>query len=350
MRHSRKANDTPQDKSAGDFRLNYPLNILNREKTPLKLITASSYFLLLLIIWFLDRCTGPAMGFSIFYAIPIALISWNLGLFWGCALSLIGCLAWAQASPGGPFIVWNAFMRLCYFLIVVLLLRQIKISVKQTAARNEARGMSRFKSNFIEMTNLQVGRALKCIVDATRALDELELSQDQGSLRRQCQSQLSAASGFIQGLLATTSSLYNIDSNDFSLELRRGWPDELVRDTLLLLEPLIAGNDVEITTKNTKTNIQLKGDQETLAIVMKDSLLSAIKLSEEGKTINIRLNMGAGNPSHLLISTGANHPGAAFRNSFGVRIEIIRKVFAAGNSSARETLFPLRLDSWSDFK
>lgn len=305
-------------------------------------------FFLLFLVWALDIVTGPELAFSIFYIIPIALVAWRQGTPWGCAISFIGSLAWMQANWGKTYMYWDTVMRLGYFIIAVLLLRQIKISINEKISRHQSQGLSQFKSNFIQMTNLQFGAALKRIRETTATLKDLEPGRDQDAARKQCHAQLDEASGFIRGLLATTSQLQEVDSNDFSVDLRRPRPDALVRDALLLLEPLLSGNDVEISMKSPKTQIQVKGDQETLAMVMKDSILNAIKSSGANKTINIRLSAEKGNTSHLSISTGTADPDAVLQDSLGIRIQVIRRIFDVGGPSGAEPLLSLRLTNWKD--
>ncbi|HEX7022542.1 MAG TPA: ATP-binding protein [Trueperaceae bacterium] len=84
--------------------------------------------LLVLLVGLLDFLTGADLSFSLFYLLPIALATRQLGRFWGLALSVVSALAWfwADAAAGlhplGPLPFWNALVRLTFFVICVLFL------------------------------------------------------------------------------------------------------------------------------------------------------------------------------------------------------------------------------------
>lgn len=84
-------------------------------------------------IFALDVKTGYEISFSIFYLLPIALVTWNAGKTKGIIFSVMGSAAWLLADwlsghvPSNPlFPVWNALVRLGFFLVTVLLLARLK--------------------------------------------------------------------------------------------------------------------------------------------------------------------------------------------------------------------------------
>jgi len=92
--------------------------------------TLVSSFCLVGIVGVLDYVTGFEISFSIFYLIPILIISWNVGKRAGFGFSLLCAFVWLAADikshaythPLIPY--WNAFVRFCFFYTVVLLVRQ----------------------------------------------------------------------------------------------------------------------------------------------------------------------------------------------------------------------------------
>ena len=76
-----------------------------------------------------DYLTGYEISFSLFYLIPIALLSWFAGRCFGIAASVISAFVWylAEISAGKSYshqviYLWNSTVRFSFFIIVTLLL------------------------------------------------------------------------------------------------------------------------------------------------------------------------------------------------------------------------------------
>src|SRR5512140_496451 len=81
------------------------------------------------LIGAIDVLTGPELALSLFYLIPIMLITWFAGRFAGLAIGVASATAWFladdlggqhYATPGMRF--WNAAIRFGFFVVVTLLL------------------------------------------------------------------------------------------------------------------------------------------------------------------------------------------------------------------------------------
>ncbi len=86
-----------------------------------------------LIVGAADHVTGPQIGLTIFYLIPVMFTTWFSGLWIGMAMSLVCGLTWLTANAfwqtdnGIPaYTYWNAASRTGMFLIVALLLSKFK--------------------------------------------------------------------------------------------------------------------------------------------------------------------------------------------------------------------------------
>lgn len=104
--------------------------------------------LLFVVIGAIDFFTGDKISFSIFYLIPIAYAALYADRNYGIVFSFIGAAIWLAIDTsnyfdGGhtlePVLLWNAFVRLGFFLIVVFLLGEIKKYEKQLQIIVEAR-------------------------------------------------------------------------------------------------------------------------------------------------------------------------------------------------------------------
>jgi len=98
---------------------------------------ALCYFLVL-VFGFLDYLSGPTVSFSVLYLIPIALATWKVGWPNGIALAaasaavcltgdLVRSLPYSHQTV--PYL--NAVMRFCLFLMVVLLVFQVRTANKR---------------------------------------------------------------------------------------------------------------------------------------------------------------------------------------------------------------------------
>jgi signal transduction histidine kinase len=83
-------------------------------------------------IWLVDISTGPDLGFAIFYLIPIGLASWWLGRASAVIMALLSTVGWMSADliahPNAAVSagVWNGLTRAAIFLMLALLIDQVR--------------------------------------------------------------------------------------------------------------------------------------------------------------------------------------------------------------------------------
>jgi signal transduction histidine kinase len=97
-------------------------------------------------IWLVDISTGPDFGFAIFYLVPIGLASWWLGRGSAVVMALLSTIAWIWADllarPSVLFSasVWNGLTRAAIFLMLALLIDQVRrerIALRSVDAHRE---------------------------------------------------------------------------------------------------------------------------------------------------------------------------------------------------------------------
>ena len=81
----------------------------------------------------LNYLTGPWVSFSIFYLIPVSIVTWFVNRWAGILISiasvitwLIADLVWKMSYPNSAIPYWNAAMRLVLFLIVVFFMSEFR--------------------------------------------------------------------------------------------------------------------------------------------------------------------------------------------------------------------------------
>lgn len=119
------------------------------------------------IIGVVDYLLGFELSTSVFYVLPIALVTWLTNQRLGLLMSLISAFVWFVADIASghyyshPLIpVWNTLIRLAFFVIITLLLATIKKSAeleKELARTDNLTGAvnSRF---FYDLAQMEIDR------------------------------------------------------------------------------------------------------------------------------------------------------------------------------------------------
>ncbi|MFO1316568.1 MAG: GGDEF domain-containing protein [Burkholderiales bacterium] len=95
----------------------------------------------------IDLLTGYEVSMSLFYLVPVGMVAWYAGRRAGVAVAAVSCFAWyfADLAAGHQYAhpaiaIWNALVRLGYFLVASLLLSALRASLaaQQHLARTDA--------------------------------------------------------------------------------------------------------------------------------------------------------------------------------------------------------------------
>ncbi len=120
------------------------------------------------VLGWLDVATGAELSFSIFYLLPVSLGAWALGIRSAAALSVVAAVVWYAADRAGGtdysselIPVWNAGIRMGYFLLFSLLLSRIRILLERerTTARSDPLTGLLNRRAWEELANGEVERA-----------------------------------------------------------------------------------------------------------------------------------------------------------------------------------------------
>jgi len=103
-----------------------------------KLFYVTVGFVLIAIIGTLDFLTGYELSFSVFYVIPIFLVTWFAGRKLGIMTSIVSAFVWfvADIVAAHPYShalipVWNSLIRLTFFLVITYLFSSLKNSTER---------------------------------------------------------------------------------------------------------------------------------------------------------------------------------------------------------------------------
>jgi diguanylate cyclase (GGDEF)-like protein len=93
------------------------------------------------LIGAVDHLTGDEISVSVFYLLPVTLVTWRLLLHAGISMAVLSAAVWlgvdvaTQVRPIHPAIhLWNSLVRLGFFVIVASLLDRIRSGYREAAA------------------------------------------------------------------------------------------------------------------------------------------------------------------------------------------------------------------------
>jgi diguanylate cyclase (GGDEF)-like protein len=131
-------------------------------------ILAAGWFLVILV-GVVDYITGNGFELDIFYLLPIFVVTWFSNYKAGTATAVFAALVWllvGKTVPGEVFqtwtmSIWNAFIELGFFLIIVGLLSRLKREMRKLGelARKDALTGIANRRSFYEAAEAEMNRS-----------------------------------------------------------------------------------------------------------------------------------------------------------------------------------------------
>ncbi|MBU2464428.1 MAG: GGDEF domain-containing protein [Candidatus Edwardsbacteria bacterium] len=124
--------------------------------------------LLVIALGAIDYHTGPEWSFSSFYLLPIALVTWCVGLRWGLFISAVSGLTWLAADMAAGHIYthlltpyWNMLVRLSSFVVVTYALSELRkvLDKEKNYARQDFLTGAANSRNFMETAQAELQKA-----------------------------------------------------------------------------------------------------------------------------------------------------------------------------------------------
>jgi diguanylate cyclase (GGDEF)-like protein len=123
--------------------------------------------LLVIGVGIADYATGNELSVSVFYLIPIVLVTWFAGRNAGLGISVISAIMWfiadalgAQPQSNSMVRYWNAAVHLSFFVIVTLLLPALKAAEREklVARVDDLTGIAN-RRQFFEVLQTELNRS-----------------------------------------------------------------------------------------------------------------------------------------------------------------------------------------------
>jgi diguanylate cyclase (GGDEF)-like protein len=123
---------------------------------------------MVLLVGILNHMAGPEISSTIFYLIPIVLVTWFTRRSIGFIFSILSALTWliadlaSGAAPFNPDIpYWNGVARLGSFFILTFILSTLKNALRQEKEYSRIDFLTGIRNRryFIELVNMEINRA-----------------------------------------------------------------------------------------------------------------------------------------------------------------------------------------------
>lgn len=180
-------------------------------------------------ICLVDLLSGPDIGFSLFYLIPVVVAAWYVGRGPGVILAVAAALAWLFADTMNRGAVslaastWNGFTRLVIFIAIALLLDRQRTSAARLAV------VDRQREDFLRVLDHELPRPVEAIAELAKKLDRNtpERSEDRGTVQ-----ELQRRAQELQFLARDFVSLGRLQSERLLLTRTQSDLNEIVREAV----------------------------------------------------------------------------------------------------------------------
>ena len=180
-------------------------------------------------IGLVDILSGPDVGFSLFYLIPVVVSAWYAGRWPGVALAVAGASAWLLAETVNrgtvslPASTWNGFTRLVIFVAIALLIHRQRTSAVRLV------DVDRQRDDFLRVLDHELPRPIEAIAALA---DKLERNTPPQSADRNTVQELNRRAQELQFLARDFVSLGRLQSERLLLTRTQSDLNEIVRDTV----------------------------------------------------------------------------------------------------------------------
>lgn len=255
-------------------------------------VLASSLAILGAVTW-LDYWTGTDFTFSVFYLIPILLVTWNLGLKAGAIFSLLATAAEFCADdvfahrvyshPLAPYVDTATY--LSFFLLIAFAASRVASSNKRVA------DLLKLKTDMLSLVSHEFGNNLTVMVGTLCLLKEAEEDGSPASARRQLYQTLDSVCAVLRLTSDTFLNQLRMESGSFSLEVRRIEVRALAHACVTALSCVAARKQVELVEDFPKQVRAVMADPDALALVFSNLVGNAIKYTPSGGTVTVRMTV-----------------------------------------------------------
>lgn len=233
-------------------------------------------FILVLLLGVIDTLTGEELSFSVFYMLPIYIVTWYIGRWQGITISIFSALTWLVADylaghvfSHGLIPVWNMFVRLSFFLLTAYLLSELQ--------KHEQRRRALERIFFHDIINL---------VGSVRGFAELLKDREINATQEVYEMIYQAADKSLEEIEAQ-KTLTNAENNEINLELAEVDSQHLLNLVVNLYRHHNIAKGITIQIAGDKHSVLFESDQSILFRVLGNMLKNALEGTASGGQVTV---------------------------------------------------------------
>ena len=175
-----------------------------------------------------DLLTGPDIGFSLFYLIPVVVTAWYVGRGPGVIVAISGAMAWLFADTlnrgavSTVASVWNGFTRLVIFIAIAVLLDRQRTNAARLAL------IDRQREDFLRVLDFELPRHVEAISTLATKLNKITPANSDGGTVQELQLRAQE----LQFLARDFVSLGRLQSERLLLMRTQSDLNEIVRESV----------------------------------------------------------------------------------------------------------------------
>jgi signal transduction histidine kinase len=255
--------------------------------------------LIISLIGFLDYITGEELSFSIFYLIPISVLSLYRGttVYSPVISSTFAAILWflAEYYTGTYssifFPIWNAFVRLVIYLAIGLLLLYFKEKDKKlNQVNSNLKSLNDEKNKFIGIA----AHDLRNPVSGINSLSELLIEEYHDTVQPRVIELLDIIKSLSNNTLAVLKDLLDvskIESGKVDLQLKSQDYVAFIRHQIFLNQILARHKNINISLDSTIESLIADFDNHYLSEAIDNLLSNAIKYSYNDSEITVKISL-----------------------------------------------------------
>lgn len=240
------------------------------------------------IISYLDFITGYEIYFSIFYTIPIIIVTWYINFKTGVIFCLISAFMWffvdyltGHKYQHWSINYWNGVVEFIFYLMIAYLVYRVKTLL------DREKELVKINLDLISVVSHEFNNLLTTIHLATTLLKESEININKERLKFYSiiEQNYTLLRDYIRMLLNKS----RIESGRIKLNLTRVEIRKLIKEVLFSLQPLILEKNLKIATDFPSKIIPVECDGDIIELVLSNLISNAIKYSNPGGVIKISI-------------------------------------------------------------
>ena len=257
----------------------------------------------------LEYLTGPKIGVSFFFVVPITVIAWNTGKIWAYAFAIFCAIIWGSVDKlllgqvlELKYIVWNSLIRLGYFIITAAYVLEIKRSYSLQAEKGStAERLSIIKSKMVSLVNHEYRNALSAMKIAVDIVADHQLKVEPED-RDRAVSVLKATINHLQDSTATFLNLASVEEGSLGVQIRSIDARAAIAKSLEFLRELARSKGLRFEFQSPETGLLVQADPEALAVIVDNLVSNAVKYTHAGGFVKVRIEKDPAHPAQVLIS------------------------------------------------